>query len=287
MRKLAPFHPKIIGSVLSGSIREGSDIDLHVFAANPHSITVALDDEGIRYELERKRIVKQDQQRVFTHIHIREEFPVELTVYHPSLLGFRFRSSITSKAIEQASLSQLERLIALEHGLDPSSQAEKLQQMDSCPDRFLVFQALLIPLENVRQSPRYHPEGDALFHSLQVFMLAREEMPYDEEFLLAALLHDVGKAIDPDDHIAAGLEALDGFISPRTAWLIGRHMEAHKIHDRTIGLRRRRRLAQSPWFDDLCVLGQCDRAGRVPGAAVDELDEILDYIEKIETMFGG
>ena len=60
---------------------------------------------------------------------------------------------------------------------------------------------LLQPLEGVKQSPKHHPEGDALYHSLQVFELARDERPYDEEFLLAALLHDVGKAIDPADHV--------------------------------------------------------------------------------------
>ena len=286
MRRLSQFHPKLIGSVLSGSIREGSDIDLHVFAANPHSITVELDELGVAYELERKRIVKAGEQRVFTHIHVRDEFPLELTVYHPSLLGFRFKSSITNKAIERAGLAEVERLVALEHEVDPQDQSERLQQMDTCPDRFQVFLALLVPLENVRQSPVYHPEGDALFHSLQVFGLARDAMPYDEEFLLAALLHDVGKAIDPRDHCRAGLEAVDGFVSERTGWLIGHHMEAHKIHDRTIGARRRRRLAAHPWFDDLCVLNQCDREGRVPGVEVDEIEEALDYIENIEEMFG-
>ena len=51
--------------------------------------------------------------------------------------------------------------------------------------------------------------------SPQVFDLARDELPYDEEFLLAALLHDVGKAIDPHEHVLTGLEALDGFITER------------------------------------------------------------------------
>ena len=41
--------------------------------------------------------------------------------------------------------------------------------------------------------------------------------PYDEEFLLAALLHDVGKAIDPSDHVEAALQALEGSITERTS----------------------------------------------------------------------
>lgn len=286
LRKLDAFHPKLIGSVLTGTIRQGSDIDVHVFAANPHSISVKLDDLGCHYELERKRITKDGEERVFSHLHVRDEFPVELTVYHPSLLGYRFRSSITNKTIEHATLSQLEKLIALEHGVDPDAQKERLNEIDATPDRFQVFQALLIPLENVRQNLKYHPEGDALFHSLQVFELAREEMPYDEEFLLAALLHDIGKAIDPEDHTLAGLEALDGFIGERTSWLIRHHMEAHQLHDGTISARRRRKLTGHPWFEDLRTLNNCDREGRVPGADVVELEEALDYIENIEQMFG-
>ena len=41
-------------------------------------------------------------------------------------------------------------------------------------DRFAIYRMRLEPLESVKQNPRYHPEGDALFHSLQVFQLARE-----------------------------------------------------------------------------------------------------------------
>ncbi len=286
LKQFAEFHPRLIGSVLNGSIREGSDIDIHLFAANPHSLTVRLDGMGMSHRLERKRVQKDGRQRVFTHIHCRDEFPVELTVYHPSLLGFRFRSSITGKPIERAGLAQLERLIAMDHGVDPNAQAARLEELESTPDRFQVFLALLIPLENVRQHPKYHPEGDALFHTLQVFARAKDEMPYDEEFLLAALLHDVGKAIDPDDHVRAGLEAIDGFVSDRTGWLIQHHMEAHQMKDHTIGARRRRKLTAHRWFEDLMVLGQCDRDGRVPGAVVDELEQAIDYIEQIEEMFG-
>ena len=41
-------------------------------------------------------------------------------------------------------------------------------------DRFRAYELLLLPLENVMQSPEHHPEGDVLYHSLQVFELARQ-----------------------------------------------------------------------------------------------------------------
>jgi len=79
-------------------------------------------------------------------------------------------------------------------------------------------------------------------------------LAYDEEFLTAALLHDVGKAIDPTDHVGAGLEALDGFITERTAWIIEHHMLAHQLTDGNFRRTARRRLEQSEHFDDLVLL---------------------------------
>lgn len=153
-------------------------------------------------------------------------------------------------------------------------------------DRFKVYEALLLPLEKVQQNLKYHPEGEALYHSLQVFDHARDELPYDEEFLVAALLHDVGKGIDPYDHVAAGLEALEGAISKRTTWLIEHHMLAHGIADRSIGSRAHRRLRESEYYDDLVLLGECDRAGRRAGVEAPELDEALDYLRELSGMFG-
>jgi HD superfamily phosphodiesterase len=141
---------------------------------------------------------------------------------------------------------------------------------------------LLLPLENVKQSAEYHPEGDALYHTLQVFELAREHRPYDEEFLLAALLHDVGKGIDRHDHVAAGLSALDGLITERTQFFIEHHMHAHDYRDGAISARLRRKLEQSPDFDDLLLLQQLDKEGRVPGAVVGTVDEALDYLKELE-----
>ena len=48
----------------------------------------------------------------------------------------------------------------------------------------------------------------------------------------------------------------------------------------------RRRLQKSEHFDDLMLLGECDRAGRASGVEAPELDEALDYLREISTMFG-
>ncbi len=148
-------------------------------------------------------------------------------------------------------------------------------------DRFRTYELLLLPLESVLQSPHDHPEGDVLYHCLQVFELARQELPYDEEFLLAALLHDVGKGIDRRRHIVAGLEALEGAVSPRTAWLIEHHVEALALRDGTLGVRLRRRLEASENFDELMLLADCDRRGRVVGMNVPDVSDALRYIRQL------
>jgi len=145
-------------------------------------------------------------------------------------------------------------------------------------ERFLAFRLMLLPLEDVEQSPRWHPEGDALYHSLQVFALAREEQPYDEEFLLAALLHDVGKAVDRRDHTTASLAVLEGLISERTHWLIEHLPDALTLREGKLGVRSRRRLEASEDFEDLLLLAECDRAGRQRGVEVPDVEEALGYL---------
>lgn len=284
MRLLAAFKPKIIGSTLTGHVRQGSDIDLHVFTTSVESVAMVLDQEGMTYDVEHKRVRKHGEERVFKHIHIHDRFPIELTVYAVEKLAYVFKSSITGKAIERASIAEFEELLRTEYP-DIELDAEVLEA-ESKVDRFQVYRSLLLPLEGVGQSKKYHPEGDVLYHSLQVFELARDELPYDEEFMLAALLHDVGKGIDPDDHVLAGIEALGECITPRTAWLIEHHMEAHQLVDGTLGFRAKHRLRESPDFDELMLLQKCDHNGRVPGMQVLELDDALDLLRDVSQMNG-
>ena len=280
MRRLARFRPRLIGSVRTGHVRKGSDIDIHIFCDSQALVTDTLDELGLQYDVQHKRIVKYGEERTFTHIHVYDNHNYELTLYPEDKAHYVFKSSITGKAIERASIAELEALLLEENpelNLD-----EEVERLEDHIDRFALFRMLLEPLEGVKQSPKYHPEGDALYHSLQVFELAREERPYDEEFLLAALLHDVGKAIDPSDHVTAALDALEGAVSERTAWLIAHHMDAQAYRDGTLGHRARIRLQESEWFDDLMLLYELDRRGRVRGAVVCEVDEAIEYFRELE-----
>ncbi len=285
MRLLEGYAPRLIGSVLTGHVRKGSDIDLHVFSDSLEAITARLDQEYMSYEVERKQVRKNDQNQIYTHVHIDELFPIELTVYATSFRSHAFRSSITGKPIERASVAQLEQFLSKEY---PELVLEDaLAEVAETPDPYQLFYSLLLPLDNVKQHPKYHPEGDVQYHSLQVFDLACDELPYDEEFLQAALLHDVGKGIDASNHVVAGLEALDGFISLRTAWLIEHHMEGHAIYDGSIGSRAHRRLREHESYEELLLLAECDRAGRVPGVVTPTLEEAIQFLRELGQQFNA
>jgi predicted nucleotidyltransferase len=283
MRLLRPFRPRLIGSVMTGHVRKGSDIDLHVFCNSAALLTDLLEKEGYQYDVERKQIVKHQEARIFTHVHVFDRFNFELTVYAEDQAHYVFKSSITGKAIERASIRELEELMARDYpDLDLEAGME-----EEVTDPYPLLRLLLLPLERVQQAPLHHPEGDVLYHSLQVFELARDQRPYDVEFLLAALLHDVGKGIDPHDHVAAGLSVLEGLITDRTRFFIEHHMHALEYKKGTLGARLRKHLEASDDFEDLMLLRDLDSAGRVPGAVVGTVDEALEFMRDMERANGS
>ncbi len=115
MRALEAFEPRLIGSVSTGHIRRGSDIDLHVFADDPDALLAHVSSLGWRYETERVTILKFGEIREYLHVHVRDDFEVELTVYERRELRFRPRSSTDGKPIERVKAAALEALLAREH----------------------------------------------------------------------------------------------------------------------------------------------------------------------------
>lgn len=286
LRLLDTYSPRLIGSVLTGHIRHGSDIDLHIFCDSPSAVADTLESLGYPALVEHKRVLKHHESRVYVHARFEApgpentRFAIELTIYPENKRSYVFKSSITGRAIEKATHAQLEAIIRQDH---PETDVERaLADLDAPPiDAHEYFAVLLAPLEQVKQNPKYHPEGDALYHSLQVFQLAYSARPWDEEFLVAALLHDVGKAIDPQDHVIAGLEALGNTVTKRTRFLIRHHMDALHLRDGTLGRGAARALRAHPDFDDLMLLRELDSGGRQGGVIVPTIDQALEMIRAV------
>ena len=124
----------------------------------------------------------------------------------------------------------------------------------------------------------HHRHKDVYQHSLTVLeqAIAQETGPDgpvpapDLVLRLAALLHDVGKGLDPRNPAAAVVEALRGAVPARTlALIVGLVGERPPGDD--LDLR-----------EDLALLRELDEAGRVPGVPVGTVDEALDYLLGLE-----
>src|SRR3954462_5690516 len=100
---------------MTGHVRAGSDIDLHLCADRIDAIRDTLDEQGMVYDVERKRVRKHDEERVFTHVHVQDRFPFQLTVYPTDKAYYVFKSSIACKAIEGASVDELETMLSREY----------------------------------------------------------------------------------------------------------------------------------------------------------------------------
>src|SRR5438132_4537736 len=63
MRLLRAFRPRLIGSVMTGHVRKGSDVDIHVFSDSPGLVADLLEREGLQFDVDRKQIVEFQEAR--------------------------------------------------------------------------------------------------------------------------------------------------------------------------------------------------------------------------------
>ncbi len=115
MRATAAFEPRLIGSVSTGHIRKGSDVDLQVFTDDDGALETRLRALGWGYEREPVSIQKFGEIREYLHYHVADVFPIELTVYAVRELRFRPRSSTDGKPIVRVRAAALEAMLARDH----------------------------------------------------------------------------------------------------------------------------------------------------------------------------
>lgn len=138
--------------------------------------------------------------------------------------------------------------------------------------------SLLLDLNSVEQDPYYHPEGDALFHSLQVFQLAYNQST-EPILWAAALFHDVGKANGSKNHELVGAEMLTDVLDNQIVWLVRHHLDLLISSSQT-----QRKLRKQPTrLRQLQLLRNWDVSGRDINAEVMSPEQALDLLEPFFT----
>lgn len=147
---------------------------------------------------------------------------------------------------------------------------------------------IFTPLERCRgveQMVEHHPEGDVFAHSLQVLRIAFRESQ-DPELILAAMLHDVGKAVDSHGHEDYALKILGDNITEKTSWLIKNHMRFwYFVLGEMKKLSKVRELAEHKWLGDLTALARWDKCGRKAGAKV--VYDRVDIVNRLNSLIVG
>lgn len=277
MRYLAPFKPELVGSVYDGSagpMDPNARIEIRVVCEHPELVSERLARHAIEHTLEphRRTLVGRDAIE-YALIDVHRLPPSRLAILSPA----------NAERLPREGCDRFE-LEAMLHDENPEADIEaELAGLSEQEDRFEVYRCLLYALEEVHQDKRTHPEGDALYHSLQLFDLAVEERPYDEEFLTAALLHDVGKVVRGQDRVVATLELLGGTITYRTQWLIMHQREGRLYASKTLGRADKQSLEASEDFEDVLLLGELDMAARRRGIVTRSVDDALDYLRMLES----
>jgi len=118
MNALEHFKPRLIGSVSTGHVRNGSDIDLHVFTDNLEDIEIYVHYLGWHFETRRVTIQVAGKNRDYTHIYYERVFPIELSVYSNNEIRVTHRSSTDGKPIVRVKPSALKQIIAEQHSLE-------------------------------------------------------------------------------------------------------------------------------------------------------------------------
>ncbi len=117
MEALKDFSPGLIGSVSTGHVRRGSDIDIHVFTDSIESLEACLEDQGWLFEMDEVSIRKHNTFCSYLHVYIERVFPIELSVYEPHEKRVIQRSSTDGEPIRRLSATSLRVLLQSEHSL--------------------------------------------------------------------------------------------------------------------------------------------------------------------------
>jgi len=121
MQLLSDFEPRLVGSVLAGTATEHNDIQLHLFAERPESITFRLMDLGIEHEVVERRVrYGVDRVVAYPGVHFDlEDHTVDATVFPVDGIRQAPVSPVDGKPMRRIDADELEVLLDVEEGPRP------------------------------------------------------------------------------------------------------------------------------------------------------------------------
>jgi hypothetical protein len=113
MQMLSDFEPRLVGPVLAGTATEHNDIQLHLFAEQPESITFRLMDLGIDHEVVERRVrFGSDRVVAYPGVHFElEDHGIDATVFPVDGIRQAPVSPVDGKPMRRIDAEELEVLL--------------------------------------------------------------------------------------------------------------------------------------------------------------------------------
>jgi hypothetical protein len=114
MQWFAPFEPRLVGPVLSGTATAHADVQLHLFAERAETVAIQLLDRGIEHEVTERRL-RLDAARFRAYPGLRFELArqmIEVTVFPPDGIRQAPVSPVDGRPMRRADTAELEQLVA-------------------------------------------------------------------------------------------------------------------------------------------------------------------------------
>lgn len=117
MRDFADFRPVLVGSVLSGTAGQHSDVNLQLFTDDPKAFTIFLLSRRYRFEEGSRRVRRGDRTDEVPQIHLEvDEVPVSLTILDRDDERAGVRGRGDADAPLRARLPEVEAMLAADTG---------------------------------------------------------------------------------------------------------------------------------------------------------------------------
>jgi hypothetical protein len=114
MKFFKEFDPRLVGPVLEGTADKFSAVCLHLFCDAPEQVMILLDENGIGYEEQNRKLkYAHDKMQEYPALIIpRDDIRIDVTLLPPEAIRQAPLDKVDDQPMRRASLSLLEELLA-------------------------------------------------------------------------------------------------------------------------------------------------------------------------------